>query len=363
MTTIETTGPLLQPYRGARLSLPNRIAMAPMTRGRADDRSGVPAAITGDYYAQRTAAGLIVSEGIWPNRLGKGGPGIPGLVTDEQVAGWRHVTDAVHAADGRIFAQLWHVGRMSHPRTLGELPVAPSARAVSGTIFTADGLLDHVTPRAMTTAEVDATIRDFGAAARNAIRAGFDGVELHGANGYLIQQFLAENTNVRGDGYGGSRSGRLRLAVEAVEAVAAEVGADRVGLRISPDNPENDIAEQDPQGTYRALVDAVEPLGLAYLHIVERGNYPALADLRPRWPGTLIANFNGPEPTTRQAGERVLRSGLADVMSYGRLFISNPDLPVRFAGGHPLAPVDGDRIYGGGERGYIDYPAVGARLR
>jgi N-ethylmaleimide reductase len=352
--------PLLLPHDGDRLRLPNRIVMAPMTRGRADDVTAVPNPLASTYYAQRADAGLIVTEGVWPHELGKGGPGIPGLVTDEQVAGWREVTEAVHAAGGRIFAQLWHVGRMTHPVTLhGETPVAPSpVRIVSERIHTKDGCLDHVTPRAMTTTEAEQTIAAFAAAARNAIRAGFDGVEVHGANGYLIQQFLAENTNRRTDRFGGSLAGRLHFAIEVVEAVASEVGPERVGLRISPDNPENEIAEQTPQATYRALVSALAPLGLAYLHVIERGRYGALADLRPLWPGTLIANFNGTEPTSLRAGEEVLDSGLADAFSFGRLFISNPDLPARVTTGAPLNLPEESLIYGGGAEGYTDYPTL-----
>ncbi|MFF5262438.1 alkene reductase [Actinomadura viridis] len=358
--------PLLLPYEGEHLRLPNRIAMAPMTRGRADDVTGVPSPLTATYYAQRAGAGLIVSEGIWPDRLGKAGPGIPGLVTEEQVAGWRPVTEAVHAAGGRIFAQLWHVGRMTHPVTLpdGEVPVAPSAVRITGeSIYTRNGRLDHVTPRPMTTAEAEAAVAAFAAEARNAIRAGFDGVEVHGANGYLVQQFLAENTNRRTDRFGGSLNGRLRFAVEVVEAVADAVGPERVGLRISPDNPENEIAEETPRETYRALLGAVAPLGLAYLHVIERGAYGALADLRPLWPGTLIGNFNGPEPTSQRAGEEVLDAGLADVFSFGRLFISNPDLPARFASGAPLAPRAEHLEYGGGAEGYTDYPSLEAAPR
>ncbi len=355
-----TDSPLLQPYESRRLSLANRMAMAPLTRGRADEPSGVPSPLAADYYRQRAGAGLIVSEGVWPDRMGKGGPGIPGLVTEDQVAGWRTVTGAVHAEGGRIFAQIWHVGRMTHPSNLdGDTPVAPSA--VPGEyerIHTPDGSVAPVPPRALTTAEVRETIAHHVTAARNAVRAGFDGVEIHGANGYLVQQFLAENTNRRTDAYGGSRAGRLRFPLELVRAVADAVGPERVGLRISPDNPENEIAEEDPQGTYRALTDALDPLGLAYLHVIERGAYPALADLRPRWSGPLIANFNGPEPTTREAGERVLRAGLADVMSYGRLFIANPDLPARFAAGAPLNVPVTERFYGGDHRGYTDYPAM-----
>ncbi|WP_131737809.1 alkene reductase [Actinomadura roseirufa] len=356
--------PLLRPYEGPHLTLPNRIVMAPMTRERADDATGVPSPLTKDYYAQRATAGLIVTEGIWPSPIAKGGPGVPGLATDAQVAGWREVTGAVHAAGGRIFAQLWHVGRMTHPLILdgGVTPVAPSpVRIVSEQIWTAEGCAEHVTPRALTAAEIETTVADLAAEARNAIRAGFDGVEVHGANGYLIHQFLAENTNRRTDGYGGSLAGRLRFAVEVVEAVAAEVGPGRVGLRISPDNPENELVEEDPQGTYRALVAAVEPLGLAYLHVIERGRYRALADLRPRWEGTLVANFNGPRPTGRAAAEEALSAGLADLFSFGRLFIANPDLPARFAADAPLAEHDPALVHGGGAEGYTDYPALAVR--
>ncbi|MFA1540322.1 alkene reductase [Actinomadura monticuli] len=357
------TGTLLTPYEGTHLALPNRIVMAPMTRGRADDATGVPHPLTAAYYAQRATAGLIVTEGLWPHVLGKGGPGIPGLVTDAQVAGWREVTAAVHAAGGTVFAQLWHVGRMTHPLNLpdGATPVAPSAVRIEGEpIYTRAGDVEHVTPRPMTTAEAEGAVEDFAAAARNAIRAGFDGVEVHGANGYLVQQFLAENTNRRTDRFGGSRNGRLRFALDVVEAVAAEVGTERVGLRVSPHNPENEIAEEDPQGTYRALVDALDPLGLGYLHVIERGAYGALADLRPRWSGTLIGNFNGPEPTTREAGEQVVAVGLADLFSFGRLFISNPDLPARFAADAPLNRHAPELVYGGGGEGYVDYPALTA---
>jgi N-ethylmaleimide reductase len=351
------TSPLLLPYEGDHLKLPNSIVMAPMTRGKADDVTAVPNPLTSDYYAQRASAGLIVTEGVWPVEGGKSGPGVPGLATDEQVEGWRTVTEAVHAAGGRIFAQLWHVGRMTHPVTLpgGRLPVAPSAvRITSEQIYTRDGMLDHVTPKALTTAEAEETIAAFAAAARNAIRAGFDGVEIHGANGYLVQQFLAEGTNRRTDRFGDPP----RFAIEVVEAVAAEIGPERVGLRISPGNPQNEIAETDPAATYRTLVQALVPLGLAYLHVLERGAYEALADLRPLWPGTLIANFNGPEPSTRRAGEEVLAAGLADLFSFGRLFISNPDLPARFASDAPLAPVNMRGMYGGGAEGYTDYPSL-----
>ncbi|MBW5421399.1 alkene reductase [Streptomyces sp. BG9H] len=352
---------LLEPYRAGRLELANRLAMAPMTRGRADDVTGVPSPHAATYYRQRAGAGLLITEGVYVNALAKGGPGIPGLVTDAQTRGWREVTEAVHAEGGTVFAQLWHVGRMTHPSTLpdGELPVAPSAVAVEGEqIFTRDGLLDHVTPRELTMSEIAATVRDFASAARRAIDAGFDGVEIHGANGYLIQQFIGDNTNLRTDEYGGSVTGRLRFAREVVEAVVAEVGADRVGLRISPDNPVNQLAETDAPTTYRALVEALDPLGLAYLHVLENGAYGAIADLRPRWSGTLIANTNAPEPSSPEAGARLIRDGHADVVALGRLFMTNPDLPARLANGTPLAGPPTENVYGGGAEGYIDYPTA-----
>ncbi|MYV97865.1 alkene reductase [Streptomyces sp. SID3343] len=359
-TTTDTTGPLLRPHHRGALDLPNRIAMAPMTRGRADDATGVPSPLAATYYAQRAGAGLIITEGISIHPLGKSGPGIPGLADDAQEAGWREVTAAVHAAGGRIFAQLWHVGRMTHPVTLdGETPTAPSpVRITNAPIYTRDGLLDHVTPRALTVEEIDDVVAAYAAGARRAIDAGFDGIELHGANGYLIHQFLAENTNLRTDRYGGSRENRLRFVLEVVGAVIAEVGAERVGLRISPDNPENQLAEPDARETYRVLVDALEPLGLAYLHVLERGDYDALADLRPRWSGTLIGNYNGPVPVDEATAERALAGGLADVVAFGRLFITNPDLPARFAAGAPLHPPAVADVYGGGARGYVDYPAM-----
>ncbi|MEU0938239.1 alkene reductase [Embleya sp. NPDC005971] len=362
MTTI--TNPLLTPHRHGVLDLPNRIAMAPMTRGRAHDTTGVPSEHAAAYYTQRAGAGLLITEGISIHPLGKSGPGIPGLHTDEQVAGWREITAAVHDAGGRIFAQLWHVGRMTHPVTLdGATPTAPSEVPITeAPIFTREGLLPHVTPRALTVAEIRDLVAAFARAAGRAIEAGFDGVEIHGANGYLFQQFLAENTNLRSDRYGGSAENRLRFVLEVVDAVAAEIGADRVGLRISPDNPENQIRESNARETYRALVDALDPLGLAYLHVLERGDYPALADLRPRWSGTLIANHNGPTPVDPATAERLLATELADVVAFGRLFITNPDLPARIAAGLPLAGPPVADVYGGGARGYVDYPPASVEV-
>lgn len=351
---------LLAPYRGRTLDLPNRIAMAPMTRGRADDGTGVPSPLAATYYRQRAGAGLLITEGAYVNPLAKGGPGIPGIHTDAQQGAWQPVAEAVHEAGGTIYAQLWHVGRMSHPDVLGGAsPVAPSAVRIEGaSIFTNEGWVDHVTPRPLTTREVEETVRDFARAAERAVAAGFDGVEIHGANGYLVQQFLAENTNRRADAYGGSLAARLRFPVEVVEAVADAVGPDRVGLRVSPDNDENEIAERDAPATYRALVDAIAPLGLSYLHVLKRGRYEAVADLRRHWSGTLIANHNGPAPSGPELGASLVEAGHADVVAFGRLFITNPDLPARLAAGVPLAAPAREHVYGGGAEGYIDYPAA-----
>jgi N-ethylmaleimide reductase len=365
MTNVLSDSPLLQPHVASALRLPNRVAMAPMTRGRADDATGVPHPAAPVYYAQRASAGLIVSEGVWPMASGKNGPGQPGLATAAQVEGWQRVTTAVHAAGGRIFAQLWHGGRVSHPLTQpgGQLPPAPSAVRMAGSIFNREGWTDTVEPRAMTVAEIEQTIEAFAAAARNAIRAGFDGVELHGANGYLIQEFIAENTNLRSDRYGGSLHGRLRFPLDVVDAVTAAVGPERVGIRLSPGNDENDIVEHDPATTYRTLVDALTTRGLAYLHLLQAGDYPSFEDLRPRWQGTLIGNVNaGAEPMSREVAERLLVDRLIDVAAFGRLFLANPDLPLRFASGAPLAQADGETFYGAMDEGYTDYAAADAGL-
>lgn len=356
---------LLAPVAVGGRGLANRIAMAPMTRGRADDASGVPSPLAPEYYRQRAGAGLLITEGAYVNPLGKGGPGIPGIHTADQGSGWRGVTEVVHDEGGTIFAQLWHVGRMSHPLVLpeGESTVAPSAvRIDDAQIFTQEGWVDHVTPRPLSTEEVEETVRDFARAAEIAIAAGFDGVEIHGANGYLVQQFLAENTNQRADKYGGSLNGRVRFAVEVTEAVAAAVGAERVGLRISPGNDENQLAEADPAATYGALVAAVQPLGLGYLHVLKRGQFEAVEEMRRRWSGVLIANHNGPLPSSPDFGARLVEDGVADLVAFGRLFITNPDLPARLRTGAPLAAPATDNVYGGGAEGYIDYPSADALL-
>ncbi|GGV61202.1 alkene reductase [Streptomyces longisporoflavus] len=358
-----TNTSLLAPYSAGPIGrLPNRIVMAPMSRHRATE-DGTPLPVVAEHYAQRASAGLIVTEGIWPSSRGQSGWRFPGIETAAHIEGWRRVTEAVHGAGGRIYAQLMHGGRHGHPlsRIDGDVPAAPSAVLVDPSrVHVRGGKADPVTPREMSPDDIRTAIEDFADAARNAIAAGFDGVELHGANSYLIHQFLADNSNLRTDAYGrGSIADRIRFAVEVVRAVADAIGAERLGLRLSPGNPQFGMVENDPGPVYRALLDEIDGLGLAYLHLTDNDRYPALADLRPHWHGTLIGNVgeNG-DPTTREAGEAVLAEGLADLVSYGRAFISNPDLPERFAAGAPLQEIDAANLYTHGAEGYTDYPAM-----
>ncbi|MFD0312530.1 alkene reductase [Streptomyces sp. NPDC127119] len=339
--------------------LANRIVMAPMTRSRAGD-GGAPTDLNVEYYAQRASAGLIVTEGVQPSVVGQGYPDTPGLHSAEQIAAWRKVTDAVHAAGGRIFAQLMHAGRIGHPSLLpdGLVNVGASPVRAEGQVYTHEGPLDFVTPRELTGDEVRATIGEFVSAARGAVEAGFDGVELHGANGYLIHQFLAPGSNHRTDEWGGPVENRIRFAVEAVKAVAAEIGAGRTGIRLSPGNPYNDIQEPEPEAAYTALVDALEPLGLAYLHITEVGEIRELTlALRKRFSGTFILNPategpTGPESLT------LVEDGVADLVAYGQLFLANPDLPARLKAGGPFNEGDPTTYFGGDAKGYTDYPAL-----
>ncbi|MFD8330189.1 alkene reductase [Streptomyces lydicus] len=343
----------------AGISLANRLVMAPMTRNRAT-AEGVPTPSMVRYYTQRASAGLIITEATQTTPVGRGYPLTPGLHTPEQVAGWRAVTDSVHAAGGTIFAQLWHGGRIGHPVLLpdGLLPVAPSPVAAAGQGFTHEGLKDFVTPRELTGQEIAETIAGFATAARNALDAGFDGVEIHGANGYLVHQFLAPNSNLRTDEWGGSDEARARFAIEVVRAVADAIGAHRTGLRISPGNTFNDISEPAPEATYTALVEAVAPLGLAYLHSCDVPDQELLARLRKRFGGTFVLN---PVTDGRPTGPEELplvEQGRADLLAYGALFLANPDLPRRLAAGGPFNTPDRASFYGGDDSGYLDYPAL-----
>ncbi|MGW1275650.1 alkene reductase [Streptomyces tsukubensis] len=355
-----TNSPLFTPFALGPLHLPNRIVMAPMTRFRAAE-DGTPLPVVADYYAQRASAGLLITEGIWPSRAGQAGWRMPGLETAEHIRGWRAVTEAVHTAGGRIYAQLMHGGRHGHPlsRLTGDIPAGPSAVPLPDPVHVRDGgKADPPLPREMTADEIRQAVQDHIAAARNAIEAGFDGVELHGANSYLIHQFLGDNTNLRDDVYGrGSVADRIRFPLEVVSAVAGAIGAGRTALRLSPGNPQEGMVENDPGPVYRPLVTEVNRLGLAYLHLIDDDRYPALAELLPLWGGPVIANIGeNREPTSKEGGEAVLSEGVADLVSYGRSFIANPDLPERFAAGAPLAGVDWPHLYTHGARGYSDYP-------
>ncbi|MEJ8634203.1 MULTISPECIES: alkene reductase [Streptomyces] len=341
--------------------LGNRIAMAPMTRSRAFGDGLTVTDSTVEYYSQRAGAGLIITEGIQPSVTGQGYPDTPGLHSDEQVAAWRRVTDAVHAEGGTIFAQIMHAGRIGHPVLFpdGRSSVAPSAVAAAGQLFTHEGPKDFLAPRELTAEEIRSVVDDFAAAARNAIEAGFDGVELHGANGYLIHQFLAPNTNLRTDEWGGPVENRIRFAVEVTRAVAAAIGAERTGLRLSPGNVYNDIVETDTEALYPALVEQLEPLGLGYLHITETsaGARDVTIAVRKQFSGTLILNPVTEGPTDHRVLPLV-EDGIADILAFGALFLANPDLPVRLRSEGPYNTPDTASFFGGGDQGYTDYPAL-----
>lgn len=338
------------------LTLPNRVVMAPMSRVRAT-ADGLPTPPHATYYAQRATAGLIVSEGVQPSLQGQSNPNSPGLHTDEAAAAWRQVTGAVHTNGGRIFAQLMHGGRVGHPDTVGFQPVAPSAVPLEADVFTPTGMQPAGEPRALATSELAGEIQVFADAARRALDAGFDGVELHGANGYLLQQFLSSNVNRRTDAYGGSVTGRIRFVVEVAEAVADAIGADRVGIRVSPGTSTWGVVEEDVTGLYSALLTALAPLGLAYVHTLNTAEAETMDLLRKEWPHTLIVNpspgITGPQ-ADRTAGEHWLARG-ADLVGYGRAFLGNPDLVERFRTGAPLREADPVTYYQGGDKGYVDY--------
>lgn len=351
---------LFEPVRVGALDLPSRVVMAPLTRNRA--RGTVPGEINATYYRQRASAGLIISEATQVHPLGQGYPDTPGIHSEAQLRGWRQVTDAVHRAGGRMVCQLWHVGRISHPSLIGEAPLAPSALRPKGEIMTAGGMRPFETPRALETEEIPGIVEQFRHGAENARRAGFDGVEVHGANGYLLDQFLQSGTNRRTDPYGGSVENRARLLLEVTAAVVDVWGADRVGVRLSPGGTFNDMHDDHPEETFPYVARELSRFGLAYLHVISSApgdvlaerdgdGFSSLALLRPVWEGTLIAagGYN------RETAEAALRAGAADLIAFGRLFIANPDLVERFRAGAPLNEPDPKSFYGGGERGYVDY--------
>ncbi|MFC9056688.1 alkene reductase [Streptomyces sp. NPDC057074] len=349
---------LFDSYPLGELTLPNRMVMAPMTRVRAA-AGGLATPSMATYYAQRASAGLIVSEGVQPSLVGQSNPGTPGLYTDEQVAAWRPVTGALHANGGRIFAQIMHGGRVSHPDTTGMRPVGPSAVPAVGQVFTPTGPQAAPTPRALETAEVPEHALSYADAARRAIDAGFDGVELHGANGYLISQFLSSNANLRTDRYGGSVANRIRFAVEAVSATAEAVGAHRTGIRLSPAGTFWGVEETDVPELYAELLAELARLDLAYVHVEATAEEEVLVGLRRAWPGTLVMNPvlpMGPKQAGRDEADHWLGLG-ADLISFGRGFIANPDLVERLRTGLPVAPVDEDTYYQGGDAGYLTYSA------
>lgn len=358
---------LFSPVTVGPYNLPNRIVLPPLTRNRATaDFVPTPRMVT--YYAQRATAGLLVAEGTAISPEAVAYPRVPGIWSDEQVAAWRTVTDAVHAEGGVIFVQLWHVGRVSHSLTqpAGSLPVAPSAVAVhEATIYTAQGPREFEVPRALASQEIRRVVGDYGHAARQAVRAGFDGVEIHGANGYLIDQFLNDNTNLRDDEYGGDIPNRMRFLLEVVDAVTEVWGSDRVGIRLSPSGTFMDCNDSDKRSLYGSAVTALGGRGLAYLHLVEptiAGSLSVEAPpdaiptswFRGLYPGTLIVSGDH----TFESGTRALAEGTADLVGFGRAFIANPDLPRRFAFGAPLTPPDRRTFYTDGDAGYIDYPTL-----
>lgn len=347
-----------------RWQLPQRFVMAPLTRNRAG-AGHAPTALNAEYYAQRAGAGLIVTEGTAPSQVGQGYLDVPGLYTDEQVQGWRLVADAVHARGGVVVAQLMHAGRIAHADNKdGVETIAPSAVQAPGEMITAEGPKPHDVPRAPETDEVAGLVADFVTAARNAVAAGLDGVEVHAANGYLLHQFLDPTINLRDDAYGGSPENRAGFVVEVVTAVAEAIGADRVGLRLSPGHAFNGVGEEigaDLTATYRAVVDGVSSLGVAYLSLLASPLEPLetlVRDLRERFDGVVLLNDGFGDVTTLDSVEQLLGTGLADAVVVGRPFLANPDLDERWRKGADLNEPDQATFYGGGAEGYTDYPTL-----
>ena len=354
---------LFSPAQLGAISLKNRIVMAPLTRSRAPKENGVPQPMNVTYYQQRASAGLIVTEATPISAIGHGYPFLPGIYTDEQVAGWKKVVAAVHAKGGKMVLQLWHVGRISHPSLLPNhvLPVAPSAIKPAGQLYTYEGMVDFVEPRALETSELPVIVHDYVHATQCALAAGFDGVEIHSANGYLLDQFLRDSTNKRTDNYGGSFENRARLLMEVTKAVVAVAGSDKVGIRLSPVNPFNDISDSDPQALFNYVVAELNQFNLAYLHVIE-GDVGGKAQafdfiaLRKLFKNAYMANLG----YDKVRGNTAIASGHADVIAYGVPFIANPDLVERFRTDAPLNEADANTFYGGTEKGYIDYPFLNA---
>ncbi len=350
---------LWTPVKIGKLNLNHRLGLAPMTRSRAKP-DGTPGGLAAEYYAQRASLGLLISEGTQPSDDGQGYTTTPGIYTDAHVAGWRKVADAVHNAGGHLYIQLMHAGRISHPDNTPHhrQPVGPSAISAEQPMFTPSGMQTTPVPRALTTAEVKQTVKNFAYAARRAIEAGADGVEIHGANGYLIEQFIAPNANTRTDEYGGSLENRARFAIEVVQAVASEIGADRTGIRLSPLSTSGGLVEgPEAPALYRYLVGELNKLNLAYLHILHTGDETLLQDIRKAWTHPLLVNRPGAQPENLH---RDLEIGLADLVPVGQLGLANPDLVARLKTNAPLNAADRATFFGGGEAGYTDYPVLAA---
>lgn len=360
------TPTLFAPLQLGAILTPNRIYLAPLTRCRAEAEH-VPGDMNAEYYRQRASAGLIISEATSVSPRGFGYPNTPGIFTDAQIAGWRKVTSAVHAAGGRIFCQLWHVGRISHPsyQPDGALPVAPSAIRPAGQVFTGTAMEEYATPRALEVSEIPGIIAEYAHGARCAKEAGFDGVEIHNANGYLLDQFLRDGTNQRTDEYGGSVENRARLTLEVTDAVVAVWGADRVGIRFSPGGVFNDMRDSNPLETFGYVLKKLAPLNLAYAHItqvtaqdVAHGATDGVGpkELRAAYPGRIVTAGG----FTLETGNQALAEGWADAVAYGVPFLANPDLPERFRVGATLNAPDENTFYAPGPKGYTDYPALTA---
>jgi len=354
---------LFDPIQFGAIAAPNRILMAPLTRGRAD-RDAVPTAIMADYYAQRASAGLIISEATGISREGLGWPYAPGLWTNEQAEAWRPVTDAVHAAGGRIVAQLWHMGRQVHSAVTGVQPVSSSATATAGQAHTYEGKQDFETARPLDEAEIPRVLDDYERATRNALAAGFDGVQIHAANGYLIDQFLRDNANFRTDRYGGAPENRIRLLREVAERIVSVAGAERTSVRLSPNGDSQGVDDSDPHAVFIPAVRALADLNIAFLELREPGpdgsfgrtDVPALSPaIREAFAGPLVLNSDYDSAEQAQAK---LDEGVADAISFGRTFLANPDLPERLRTGAPLNESNPRTWYSQGPEGYVDYPAL-----
>jgi N-ethylmaleimide reductase len=363
---MSTPSKLFEPFQLGPITLPNRVVMAPLTRNRALEGL-VPGPLAVEYYGQRASAGLLISEASQVSRQGQGYQDTPGIYSKQQVAGWRKVTDRVHQRQGRIFIQLWHVGRISHTslQPNNSAPVGPSAIRAKGKTFVDGTFTDISEPRALKLEEIPGIVEDFRRGAANALEAGFDGVEIHGANGYLLDQFAKDGANKRSDAYGGSIENRAKLMLEVAKAVAAEAGPNRTGIRISPVTPANDVSDSNPQPLFDYIVDHLNAMKLVYIHVIEgaTGGPRDIApfdysSLRKRFKGAYMAN-NGYD---FELANKVLAANAADLIAFGKPFISNPDLVERLKRDAPLNEWDKATFYGGGAKGYTDYPALGEAL-